>query len=149
MLRLVCDLEFVLWNLPPRSHCRRRARRLRQLRRQVRFLPGEMALIGRRAAEVAVTRGLEVDRLKQIQMADDAARRQREVLTHQLADVGLVDLVRALAIDEHARRLRHADGVRELHFAHIGEARGHDVLGDIARHVRRRRDGRGRRTYQR
>ena len=42
----------------------------------------------------------------------------------------------ALRVDEDARRLGHADRVAQLHLAHLREARGDDVLGDVARHVR-------------
>ncbi len=45
------------------------------------------------------------------------------------------DLAGAEGIDQHADRLGDADGIGELHFAALGQAGGHDVLGDVARHV--------------
>ena len=50
----------------------------------------------------------------------------------------LADLARAEGIHQHADRLSHADRIRKLHFAAVRQARRHDVLRDVARHVRRR-----------
>ena len=38
-------------------------------------------------------------------------------------------------VDQHRHRLGHADRVRELHHAALGEPGRDDVLGDVARHV--------------
>src|ERR1019366_7465169 len=39
------------------------------------------------------------------------------------------------SIDQHADRIRHADGVGELHFNAISQSGSHNVLRDVARHV--------------
>ena len=46
-----------------------------------------------------------------------------------------IDLLRAEGFHQHADRIGHADRVRQLHFAAIGQSAGDDVLGDVARHV--------------
>ena len=98
-------------------------------------LPGELRL---GAAKVPVGSGLLVDGAAQVQALDDALGREREVLANQLGQLGLADFAGAEGIDAHADRLGNADGVGKLHFGAIGQARGHDVLGDVARHVSRR-----------
>jgi hypothetical protein len=57
------------------------------------------------------------------------------VLAHQLGDLDVGDLAGALGVDVDADRLGDADGVGQLDLAALGQARGHDVLGDVAGHV--------------
>src|SRR5690606_7701256 len=75
------------------------------------------------AAEVAVTRGVEVDRSLEIERADDLLRLEREVLADERFDLLLVDRARALGIDEDRRRLGDSDRVGELHLARSEERR--------------------------
>src|SRR6478609_5888025 len=55
---------------------------------EVRLLPGEAALVVRRAAEMAVGRGARVDRAVEVEMAADAARGE----VHRLGG-GLLEFV--------------------------------------------------------
>src|SRR5436190_5464586 len=70
-------------------------------------------------------------------MLDDPARREREMLSHQLGDLVFRNDRRALGTDRDAHRLRDADRVRQLHFRALGDAGGDDVLRDVAGHVAR------------
>ena len=56
-------------------------------------------------------------------------------LADQLGDLRVGDLAGALGVDVDADRLGDADGVGELDLAALGQARGDDVLGDVAGHV--------------
>ena len=47
---------------------------------------------------------------------------------HRVADLFLVLGGGAERVDQHRNRLGHADGVRELQLAAVGQARGHDVF---------------------
>ena len=69
------------------------------LRRQVGLLPGEAAILVRRAAEVAIGRGATVDRLVQLERAADVGRGQAEQLRQQLFQLLLIDLTGAMQID--------------------------------------------------
>src|SRR5438067_12471396 len=53
----------------------------------VSLFPTEASVLARDASKMSVTRRLFVDRLEQIQMPDDPARRERKMLPHQLGDV--------------------------------------------------------------
>ncbi len=97
--------------------------------------PGEVRVA---AAEVAVGRGLLVDRTAQIERLDDAARRQLEVRANQVRDNFRIDLLGAKGFDQHADRIGDADRVGQLHFAAVRESARDDVLRDVARHVSRR-----------
>src|SRR5258708_16003330 len=99
------------------------------------IFPSELRLV---AAEVAVRRSLEINRAQQVEHLDDALGPQVEVLADQRRDVLVVDLAGTLGVDRHVDRLRYADRVGELDLALPGDARGNDVLGDVARSVRRR-----------
>ena len=46
-----------------------------------------------------------------------------------------INFASAESVDQNADWLGDADSVGELHFAAVGQAGGHDVLGDVARHV--------------
>src|SRR6266436_10175393 len=102
---------------------------------EVGLLPREPALIVRGAAEMAVGRGPRVDRLVEIEMLADAARRQVHRFGHGLLKLFLGHLAGAMGIDVDRQRPRHADGVSQLQRAAAGEARGDDVLGEIARGI--------------
>ena len=84
---------------------------------------------------MAVRRGLLEDRTAELERIDDAARRHLEVLAHQVGDLRLFDLRGAERVDVDRHRIGHADCIRELHFHFVREARGDEVLGDVARHV--------------
>src|SRR5687767_5448872 len=60
-------------------------------------LPGELLLV---AAEVAVRRGLAVDRPAQVEVAHDRCRAQVEDVTHGSLDLQLVDVLGAERLDE-------------------------------------------------
>src|SRR5216683_7526120 len=89
---------------------------------EVGLLPREPALIVRGAAEVTVGRGPRVDRLVEIEMLADAARRQIHRLGHSLLKLVLRHLSGVVGIDVDRQRPRHADGVSELQRAAIGKA---------------------------
>ncbi len=81
-------------------------------------------------AEVAVRRRALVDRALEVEVTHDGAGAQVEHRAHGLLDHGGVDVRRAERLDEDADRVRHADGVGDLHLAAVGSARRDDVLGD-------------------
>src|SRR5688572_22293975 len=103
--------------------------------RLVRPLPGEFLLV---AAEVPVGGGLLVDRPAEVQVLDDALRAEGEDLADRGHDLVLGDLARAVGVGHDGDRVRHADRVGHLDLDAVGEAGGHDVLRDVAGHVRRR-----------
>src|SRR5688572_17414327 len=79
-----------------------------QLLGPVGTLPGEAFL---RAAEVAIGRRGTVDRPAQVEVLDDAARREREVSADQPLHLAVADLAGAEAVDTNGHRVGHADGV--------------------------------------
>src|SRR5271157_523819 len=103
-----------------------------QLCRFVGCLPGE---VGVTAAEMTVGRGLAIDRAAQVQRFDDGARRQLEMGADQIRNDCRINFLRAKSLDQDADRIGHSDGVSELHFAAVGQARGNHVLRDMAGHV--------------
>src|SRR6185436_11357239 len=103
--------------------------------RLVRALPGELFLV---APEVPVGGRLLVDGAAQVQVFDDAFGGEGEDLAHGVDDLALLHLARALGVHHHGDGVGHADGVGDLQLEAVGQAGGHDVLGDVARHVRRR-----------
>src|SRR5688572_16669719 len=86
-----------------------------------------------RAAEVTVVRRLAIDRPKQIELLDDRARAEGEVVHHELRRGPFV--AGAERINLHRDRLGHADGVADLDLGLLREARRHDLLGDVAAEV--------------
>src|SRR6185369_16491707 len=48
---------------------------------------------------------------------------------------GRINLGSAEGVDQHTDWFGYADGVRELNFATISQSSGHDVLGNVTRHV--------------
>src|SRR5438876_7581537 len=104
----------------------------RQQPRLVRPLPGERWLA---AAEVSVCRRLPEDRPTELQVLDQALGRQIEVLAHQIGELGVLHLPRAVGVDHDADGLGHADRVCELHLYAIAETRSDQVLRHVARAV--------------
>src|SRR5690606_39452483 len=94
--------------------------------------PGELGL---GPTEVSERCGLAVDRSPQVERLDDAARRQVEVLADQLGHLLVGHLAGAFGVDEDRHGIGHADRVCELYHGALGEAGGHEVLGDVPRHV--------------
>src|SRR4051794_22547461 len=105
---------------------------------EVGLLPGEPALIVRRAAEMTVRRGARIDRLVEIEMLADAARGQVHGFGHDLLELVLGHVAGAVGVDVDRQRPRYADRVGELQGAAAGEAGGDDVLGYVARRIGRR-----------
>src|SRR3569833_453736 len=106
---------------------------------KVGLLPSEEVALGL-AAEVAVGRGLAIDRLVELQVRADAARGQPAELldTHDRPlDRAVLDRAGAVRIDVQGERLRYADRIGELDRAALGKPGGDDVLCQIAADVRR------------
>src|SRR5262245_19139807 len=83
---------------------------------------------------MAVVGRLAIDRTQQIQLLDDRARTEVEVVHHELRCRTLV--ARAEGIDLHRHRLRHTDRIANLDFRLLREAGCDDLLGDVAAEVR-------------
>ena len=88
--------------------------------------------------EVPTLRGVLVDRPAQVEVADDLPWSQPEDLAHGALDDGVVRAARTERIHPDRNGLRPTDRVGDLHLCAAGQAPGHDVLGDVARHVGRR-----------
>src|SRR5690606_15080265 len=97
--------------------------------RLVRALPGHVQIV---APEMAVGRGRTVDRAPQIQHADDARRPQVKVFADELRQLFFTDFAGTVRIDADGNRLCDADGVGELDFALVRQARRHNVLRHVA-----------------
>src|SRR5580765_8905436 len=95
-------------------------------------LPRELGL---GAAEMAERSRLLVDGPAQVELFHDAARRQLELLSHQLGDLLFRNPAGALCVDHDRHRIGDADRVRELHERPFRDAGRDDVLRDVARHV--------------
>src|SRR5208282_3551019 len=63
------------------------------------------------------------------------ARLELEVGAHQIWNQIGINLLGSESIHQDADGIGNTDRIGELHFAAVGEAGGHDVLGDVARHV--------------
>jgi hypothetical protein len=96
------------------------------------LLPGEL---GQLAAEVAVVAREAVDGTAQLERVDDGGRAQVEDLLDRFLDRALGHDRRAERVHVDGQRARHADGICQLHLAALGQAGGHDVLGNPARGV--------------
>src|SRR6185437_1735929 len=94
--------------------------------------PGEVGIV---APEMSVGSSLAVDRTAQLEALDDSLRSELEVGTNQVLQFLIVDLARTKGLYEDADGFGDADGVGKLHLAAVGEACGHNILGNIARHV--------------
>src|SRR5581483_3663950 len=97
-------------------------------------LPREVAVF---AAEVAVRRGVRVDRPPQVEVAEDRRRPQVEVLAHERLDLRHGDRLGSERLHEDGHRMGDADRVRHLELAPLGEAGRDDVLRHVPRRVRR------------
>ena len=86
---------------------------------------------------MAVVGGLAVDGPAQVEVADDGAGAQVEVLAHQAGDLLIGDLAGAEGLNVDGEWAGHADGVGHLNFAAVSQAGGHHVLGSPARRVGR------------
>ena len=99
--------------------CKQSLHHIRLFPRQIQF----------RAAKVAVTGGLTVDRAAQIERLDDGRRAQVEAFAHKLGQLIIRDLAGSICLDENGNRVRHADGVGQLQLAYaIGVAHPVSVL---------------------
>ncbi len=76
-----------------------------------------------------------VNRAPQVEFIDDFSGGQLKVFADKFGKLRLADSPSAAGINSDRHRLGDADGVRELHFALISQASGHDVLRDVASHV--------------
>src|SRR5208282_1067595 len=99
------------------------------------FFPTEGAVGTGDSAEMAVAGGLFVDGTEKIEMPDDSARGEREMLADQFGDLILGDDGGAFGADGDRDRMGHADGVSQLHFSALGQTRGYDIFRDISAHV--------------
>jgi hypothetical protein len=84
---------------------------------------------------MAVGRRALIDRTVELQMRADAARGQVHDLADGLLDHLLGDFAGAMGVGVDRQRLGHADRIAQLDRAALGEAGGHDVLGEIARRI--------------
>ncbi len=71
-------------------------------------------------------------------MFDDCARRKREVRAHQLSQTGIFHFPGSEGVHHHRYGFGDSNRVGELNLATLGQARGDDVLGNVAGHVARR-----------
>jgi len=84
---------------------------------------------------VAVGGGFLVDGASQIEHAGDAARAQVEMLAHQFGQLLLGQLAGAEGVHHDGGGLGHADRIRHLDLAALGQTGRHDVLGHVARRI--------------
>src|SRR5690554_1467073 len=83
-------------------------------------------------AEVAVGCRGPVHRVQQVQHVGDRIWAQVEVRAYQVDDLVVADLASAEGVQGNGGRLGYTDGVGHLNLALLGQACGHDVLGDVA-----------------
>src|SRR5579884_492108 len=105
------------------------ARLLGELGGAVGALPGQVQVA---AAEVPESGHLAVDGPAQLQVADDAHRREVEVLVDEGDDLVARHPLGAEGLDQHRDRLGHADGVGDLDLALARQPGRHHVLGHPA-----------------
>src|ERR1035438_7371175 len=89
----------------------------------IRSFPTERILA---AAEVSERGGLAIDGAAQLQVVDDAARRQLEILAHQFRKTRVGNHAGAEGVHVDRNRFGHADGIGQLHFAAGGQLGGDD-----------------------
>ena len=94
----------------------------------MRLIPSEI-----RRCDCLRGRGLLVDWPQKVEHLDDALRPQVEVFLHQLRELFIRNLARALGGHHDAGRPRDPYGVRNLHQAFRRQTRGNDVLRHVAR----------------
>src|SRR5579864_9403842 len=126
--------RFVLQKLPLRGLQSRFAQPsfAGQLGSLIRGFPGEVLVS---ASEMAVRSRLAIDRTPQVQRIDNALRSQLEVRPDQVGNDRRIDLGGPERFHQNTHRFGDADGIRQLNFALIGEAGGHNILGNVTRHV--------------
>lgn len=88
------------------------------------------------AAEVTKGSALLVDRLLEVELGDQLAGGEGEVLADEVGEALVGEASGAKSVDVDRDRLSDADSVGELNFALAGEARSDEVLGDVASGVR-------------
>src|SRR5713226_738438 len=98
----------------------------------VRALPGES---GSAAAEVAISGSGLINRTAQVERLDDGFGCHRKKITDEGGDFFFWYRGRAERLRHDGDRLRYTDGISQLDFRLSGQARGHNVLRDVARHV--------------
>src|SRR5665647_1441209 len=86
---------------------------------------------------MSVRGGGFVDGVEKLEVAYDGGRPQVEDLAYEGLYLVDGDLLRAVALARYRHRVRLVDDVGKLHLEPVREARGHHVLGDPARDVRR------------
>src|ERR1700692_1350694 len=82
--------------------------------------------------------GLAINGPPQIERFNDLARLEFEVCADQIRNEIVVNLRGSESIPANADWISNSNGVSELNFAALGNAGSHDVLRNIARHVRGR-----------
>src|SRR4051794_19107493 len=102
---------------------------------EIRFLPGEAAILLRLAAEMAVGGGPGVDRLVEAEVLANTARGKIHELAQRLHQLRLVDLAGTVGVDIDRERLRNADRISELNGAAIRETCRDHVLREVARGI--------------
>ena len=97
------------------------------------LFPGEL---GKFAAEVTVAGSLGVDGALEIETLRDEVRAQIEDVAYGLSQNLIGIFACALGGDKHAHGFGDADAVSDLDFTDLCEAGSHNVLGNVAAHVR-------------
>src|SRR5918995_2833383 len=87
------------------------------------------------AAEMPECRGLPIDRAAHVELLDDRAGPQVEVLAHQPLDRLVAHLTGAKRLTHDRDGMGLADRVRNLQLESISQAGRHDVLGNVPRRV--------------
>src|SRR2546421_1015515 len=93
--------------------------------RLVGALPGEARLV---TPEVAVGRGLAIDRPPQSQVLDQSPGSEVEVPAHQFGELLVLHLAGAEGVHHHAHRLLDPDRVGDLDLALVAQPARHQVL---------------------
>src|SRR5437870_5469842 len=83
-------------------------------RSKIGLLPGEAAVLFRCAAKMAISRCPFVDRPVELERTANICRRQTKQLRQDLFELFLLDLARAVRVDQDGHRVGNADRVRDL-----------------------------------
>jgi hypothetical protein len=83
---------------------------------------------------VAVLGSLLIDRSKKVELLDDVAWAEVEVLSHNANEVLISQafLHGAIGLDVNRERIREADSVRDLNKDSVSEASSNKGLGDVS-----------------
>src|SRR5215468_12345 len=95
-------------------------------------LSGEAIFV---ASKVTISRSRLVDWSPKIELFDDAARSQFEVVTYELSQGPLADAASSVGIHQNRNGVRNTDRIGQLDQTAIGQTGSHDVLGHITGHV--------------